>query len=229
MLNSTQNKNLDQIKKNAQKISKNRADIALNNIFSLEKVQNILFSSREYRQRVFDPLTTTLMFVKQVLSPDKSSRNAVAEMLAKKVTAGKELNSSNTGPYTKARQRLSGAAVQEITQEVGQLAAQQAGSSWRWRWRGRDVKMADGTTVTMPDTAANQKKFPQHGNQEKGAGFPMARIVAVMSLSVGTVLDYAIGAYKGKGTGEMSLLWRILDCLKPTDVFLGDRYYPSFF
>ena len=34
----------------------------------------------------------------------------------------------------------------------------------------------------------------------------MLRLLAIMSLSTGTVVDYAVGAYKGKGTGEQSLL-----------------------
>ncbi len=45
-------------------------------------------------------------------------------------------------------------------------------------------KALDGTIVKMLDTKANQKEFPQHGNQKKGAGFPITRIVAVMSLQL---------------------------------------------
>lgn len=81
----------------------------------------------------------------------------------------------------------------------------------------------------MPDTKANQKAFPQHSNQKKGAGFPLARIMVVMSLTVGTVIDYAVGAYKGKGTGESSLLRSIFDCIEAGDIALGDRYFPNFF
>lgn len=81
----------------------------------------------------------------------------------------------------------------------------------------------------MADTKENQAAFPQHNNQKKGAGFPIARLVAVMSLTTGTVLDYAIDAYKGKGTGESSLLRKIFDCIEKDDIVLGDRYFPNFF
>ena len=81
----------------------------------------------------------------------------------------------------------------------------------------------------MADTQANQAVYPQHGNQKKGCGFPMLRLLAVMSLSMGTVVDYAVGAYKGKGTGEQSLLREIFNCIKYDDIVLGDRYFPSFF
>jgi len=83
--------------------------------------------------------------------------------------------------------------------------------------------------VMMPDTPANQAAFPQHGNQKVGAGYPISTHVVVMSLTVGTVIDYAIGANKGNGTGEHSLLRQIMDCIHAEDIVLGDRYYPSFF
>lgn len=77
----------------------------------------------------------------------------------------------------------------------------------------------------MADTQANQANYPQHGNQKKGCGFPMLRLLAVMSLSMGTVVDYAVGAYKGKGTGEQSLLREIFSCIENDDIVLGDRYF----
>lgn len=78
----------------------------------------------------------------------------------------------------------------------------------------------------MPDTEANLALFPKHSNQNKNVGFPLARLVAVMSLTTGSVIDYAIGPCKGKGTGEASLPRRILDCIQTNDIVLGDRYYP---
>lgn len=98
-----------------------------------------------------------------------------------------------------------------------------------WKPYGRTLKVFDGTTVKMADTKANQTAYPQHGNQKKGCGFPMLRLLAVMTLSMGTVVDYAVGAYKGKGTGEQSLLREIFSCIEKDDITLGDRYFPSFF
>ena len=98
-----------------------------------------------------------------------------------------------------------------------------------WRWRGRHVKLTDGTTTLMPDTAENQGRFPQHGRQETGAGFPIARLVAVMSLANGAVLDMAMGPYKGKGTGEYGLFRELLGSFTSGDVMLADSYYCSFF
>ena len=95
---------------------------------------------------------------------------------------------------------------------------------------GRKVKMADGTTASMPDTPANQAAYPQPSGQKPGLGFPLARLVAVMSLSCAAVLGLAVGPYAGKGTGEPALLASLFDggALEAGDVLLGDRFYASF-
>ncbi|UOA08989.1 hypothetical protein [Methylobacter sp. S3L5C] len=47
----------------------------------------------------------------------------------------------------------------------------------------------------MPDTPENQADFPQLDSQKPGLGFPIARMVVLISLAAGTVLDYSLGAY----------------------------------
>ena len=90
-------------------------------------------------------------------------------------------------------------------------------------------RLVDGTTVSMPDTAENQARFPQHGQQEPGIGFPLARLVGVIALSNGAVLDAAIGPYQGKGTGEHGLFRGLKECFVEGDVMLADGYYCSYF
>jgi hypothetical protein len=85
------------------------------------------------------------------------------------------------------------------------------------------VYLFDGTTVTMPDTPANQAAYPQVYNQGPGVGFPIARVGAVFSLACGAVVNLGFSRYAGKGQGEVSLLRRLWDVLRPGDVLLGDR------
>jgi hypothetical protein len=89
--------------------------------------------------------------------------------------------------------------------------------------------MVDGTTVSMPDTEENQKEFPQPRSQRKGLGFPIARLVAVISLATGVVRDLAAGPYVGKETGETALFRALWDRLEQGEIVLGDRYFASFF
>jgi hypothetical protein len=96
------------------------------------------------------------------------------------------------------------------------------------KWYGYNVYITDGTTTILPDTEKNQEEFPQQRNQKPGLGFPIVRIGAIISLFTGAVTDYAIGPYEGKGTGEISLLNRMLGSLEKGDLLLADRYYATF-
>jgi hypothetical protein len=69
-----------------------------------------------------------------------------------------------------------------------------------WLFHGRSVKIVDGTCVSMPDTTENQKAYPQHRNQKRGCGFPLARFVVLLSLATGAMLDLAMARWRGKRT-----------------------------
>jgi hypothetical protein len=97
-----------------------------------------------------------------------------------------------------------------------------------WLWKGHHVKVADGSTVTMPDTSENQEAFPQSSGQKPGVGFPLARMVAVFSLATGATLDLAVGAAKGKKTGENTLFRSLICGFQPGDLVLGDRLFDSY-
>jgi hypothetical protein len=60
-------------------------------------------------------------------------------------------------------------------------------------------------------------------------GFPIARLVAVISLATGVVRELALGPYKGKQTGETALFRALWDTLEEGEIVLGDRYFSSFF
>lgn len=178
------------------------------------------------RASVFSPLVTLKAFIFQVLSDDSSCRNAVASVLADRLGDGKTANTINTGPYCKARQRLPLEQLIEAVKSVGSCLHRQMPDAWRWK--GYNVVLADGTTVLMPDTLKNQAAFPQQSNQKPGLGFPIARMVALISLAAGTVMAYSMGTYQGKGTGETSLLSQLFGSLSVGDLLLADRYYCTF-
>ena len=77
----------------------------------------------------------------------------------------------------------------------------------------------------MPDTPENQADYPQQSTQKPGLGFPIARIVGLISLSVGSVISYSMGAYQGKGSGETSLFSRVINAIGKDEILLADRYY----
>src|SRR5262249_62109866 len=92
----------------------------------------------------------------------------------------------------------------------------------------RRVKVVGGSTVSRPDTPRNQEAYPQPSGQAPGLGFPIARILVVFSLAVGTVLEAAMGRYQGKQTSELALLRMVLDQFRPGDIVLADRFFCSY-
>jgi hypothetical protein len=181
----------------------------------------------QFRERIFSPLVTVATFLTQVLDPDHSMRQAVARLIAHRLAMGLPPCSPDTRAYSKARQRLSEKVWAELTRRTGRdlLLAAPA----RWCWRGRDVKVVDGSTLSMPDTPANQQAYPQPASQKPGLGFPVLRLVALFSLAVGAVLDVAMGPYKGKQTGETALFRTLHHHLADGDVLLADRYFCGYF
>jgi len=217
-----------QIEMHKQKLMDERSNLSITNILESDRFQDIINHCREFRERIYTPFITLIMFTKQVLCADKSCKKAVVDFVAKQSAASNDdISSINTGPYSKARQRLPEETVHELVKEVGKSVSKHAHIGWKIY--GREVKAFDGTTVKMADSEENQKQFPQHSNQKKGSGFPIARLLIIVSLTVGTVIDYAVDAYRGKGTGEQSLLRRIIGSLNKDDIVLGDRYFPSYF
>jgi putative transposase len=99
----------------------------------------------------------------------------------------------------------------------------------RWLWHGRHVYLADGVTASMPDTPENQAEYPQHNAQQQGLGFPIVRLVTLLSLVTAMVCDMALGPYSGKETGEPALLREMLEGVDPRAILLTDRYYCSYF
>lgn len=201
---------------------------ALSNLFKPGQLEDLIKAhSPKYRNRIYSPLTTVGLFLEQVLSADHSCQDTVAHALSNRVAQDLSESSLNTGPYCKARKRLSLTLLQAISKTLADNLLQAQPNAWRWR--ERDIKIVDGVTVLMPDTALNQATYPQSKQQKDGLGFPIMRIVAIMSLSCGTVLEWMQGACCGKLTGETSMLRQLDASLNPGDILLMDRCFTGYF
>lgn len=214
-----------------QLVTSNSKEISANQFLELlsgkELSETIDNYAAESRSCDFTTHQTLAMFIKQVLSDDSSCRNAVNNMNIERIARSDEVLSSSTGAYCIARQRLNAEMLEELVKKSGELAS--AGAPTKWHWNGKRTVLVDGTTVTLPDTSANQDEFPQHGQQKEGVGFPLARLVILTCLSTGVVLNMGVDAYKGKGTGENGIFRRLFDSLCEGDLLIGDSYYASFF
>jgi Transposase DDE domain len=180
----------------------------------------------EYRDRIYTPLVTLWVFVSQVLDADPSCRQAVSRLLAHRTQRGLPACSTDSGSYCTARKKLPEALLERLMQKTGRELEQQAPAEWDFH--GRKVKLADGATVSMPDTAENTAAFDKPRNQRGPGPFPVARILVLLALATGAALEAAIGPCRGKKTGELSLFRSLHHTLEPGDLVLADRLFCTF-
>jgi len=181
----------------------------------------------QYRDRVFNPVTTIWGFLSQVLSDDHSCRDTVSRVIAHRAASGLALCSPNAASYCNARARLRTGVLRTLARRTAEEL--QGSLPEGWKWNGRNVFIADGSHVSMPDTQENQAAYPQPQAQRPGIGFPLARLTVLLSLATGACHDLAMAPYAGKGTGEKTLLRQLYDALKPGDVVLADALFDDYF
>jgi len=176
-----------------------------------------------WRDRIFTPLVTLWTFLWQVLDADPACRQAVARTLGfLSATVGLDA-SHDPSAYCKARKRLPEQLLPGLTRLVAHKLAAKVQPTGLWH--GRRVKLLDGSSVAMWDSASNQAAYPQPKGQEPGCGFPVARIVAVFDLITGAVVDLAMGALR---VSERVLSHQLWDWIEAGEVLVADRYYGSY-
>ncbi len=171
----------------------------------------------------FPPSRTFWLFLSQVLEENGTCREALSKFLAWLALEKKRTASPRTTGYCRARKRLRQQDITDAHQQVVRSVEERTGANALWC--GRRVSVIDGSSVSMPDTVANQNKYPQPKGQNKGCGFPVMRIVGVFSLATGALLDLAKGALS---VHERTLLRSLWDLFEPGDVALADRGFTGY-
>jgi len=152
------------------------------------------------RSRIFTKEHTFWAFFSQVLDADGGCQEVVRKVHAYAAMQSKALPSSSTGAYCQARKKFDFASLVLIFQHLSQRLQRATNPELLG---GRRIIVVDGTGVSMPDTKANQKEWPQYSNQKAGCGFPQAAICACFNLHNGALLSYEIG---DKKSHELPLL-----------------------
>jgi putative transposase len=178
---------------------------------------------------IYTPAVTVWAWLSQTLFKDeqRSCLAAVARVLVLLSVLGRKPCAKNCGAYCRARAKVPEVVLKRLTCEVAQGCKRTTPDPWLWH--GRHVTLVDGTTASMPDTPDNQEAYPQSTSQKPGLGFPIVRLVVLLSLATGMVQDMALGPYSGKETGETALFRQLLGNIDPQTILLADRYYCSYF
>ena len=179
--------------------------------------------SNPLRNRVYTQVVVFWSFLAQVLSEDSSCAKAVAMVQNWCRRVGLPLPSPNTGSYTKARQNLPKAMLDGIHGEL--CCALARNLTQEDLWRGHVIKAVDGSSVQLPDTAENQKDYPQPSTQQPGCGFPVMQIVALLNLCHGgweQVVESKLDEH------ELSAIDKLIPYIGKDEILLADRAYGSY-
>jgi hypothetical protein len=194
------------------------------NLLPESEIQKVLDELKiKYRQRLFDPFVTLWAFLSQVLDPDKSCHNVVSRVINYLVGEKVELPSTDSSAYCQARSRLPEELLQRLFGKAAQNLEEKV--TTEYLWCGRNVKIIDGSSVSMPDTVENQKAYPQPKSQKLGCGFPIAKIGVIFSLATGAAIALAIDVLN---THDLKLARNLYQVLNPLDVLLGDRAFCAY-
>lgn len=91
------------------------------------------------------------------------------------------------------------------------------------RWHGLLVCAIDGTSMFVPNSAANAAAFGrQSGRPDAESGYPMLRLLTVVACGTRTVIDAVFGSYR---VGETTYAPTLLRCLRPGMLLLADRNF----
>jgi Transposase DDE domain len=163
--------------------------------------------------------------VAQVMNPGSSCRDSVRRIEAWwRWEQWRGVKTLSEEAYCKARHRLGLPMLESILRQVaGRLEVNVL--KQEQLLPGRTVKVVDGSSVSMPDTAELQKLWPQPSEQKPGCGFPVMRIVGIFSLASGALLERAAGSLRQAESVLFRSLW---PTLKAGDVLLEDRGFCSY-
>jgi hypothetical protein len=189
--------------------------------------QGVDFATED--DHIYTPPVTLWAFLSQVLfkGEQRSCGAAVARIIVLLTALGRRPPSGDSGAYCRARAKLPVPVLRRLACQVAERSERKLPN--QWLWFAHHVKVADGSTSSMPDTKENQAEYPQHTAQQEGLGFPLVRYVVLLSLATAMITDMELGPYSGKETGETALLRELLGRLEAGDVLLADCYYSSYF
>ena len=177
------------------------------------------------RERIYPPVTLFWAFLFQVLNPAMPCQEVVGKVRAWFISRRNDTKrpALSTAAYCEARSALSSRLLQTVFDALRMHLDRRAAATWLWC--GRSVKVLDGTSFSMPDTAANQRQWPQPSGQKKGCGFPVAKMLGVFCLSTGGWIGHALSKWR---CHDLSLWHRLSHLLVKNDVLVGDAGFCAY-
>jgi len=188
----------------------------LTQIIPFEMVDAVLASTRRVETRVRDLPSRVVVYLllAGALFAELGYRQVWARMVAG--LDGLPVAFPGSSGLAKARARVGVAPLKAL---FDLLAGPAAGAA---RWRGMLVCAIDGTSMFVPDSAANLAAYGRQTGSHGGSGYPMMRLLAVVACGTRTLIDVAFGPYR---IGETSYAPTLTGRLSRGVLLLADRNF----
>jgi hypothetical protein len=195
---------------------------ALHEYLSDTEIEALCHSlGHRWRQRTLGPGITVRSMVYRGLHPDQSIRATLADLAA----GDDRLEQPPADPsWCEARDRLPKALWPELLKTSVARLERLVGQ--KHLAFGRPVYLADGSTVSMPDTPSLVRAFGRAGNRHGRSRFPVARITFLTRWGAEAVAAYRLGPYRQAEDTQFHALW---DEIPSGAICLFDKHFTSFY
>ena len=156
------------------------------------------------RDRIYTRPRTFWSMLWQALNPKASGRQVVRQLQALFQLHAGPSPSEQDSAYCRAKARLSLKEFPKALQASAQAADRLAPALSLLQ--GRSIKVADGSTLTAPDTRKNRRRYPPVQSPEPN--FPMLRVMVFFSLVSGAILSAVTGDLR---TAELPMLYQMFN------------------
>lgn len=170
------------------------------------------------RNRMFTPMLTFMAFLGQVMTRNSSCRDAVKQVQMWYLAHSKSTPEGTTSGYCQARARLDLTQIRTAFHRVAEWFSTSPRS--RERWHGHQVKVMDGTGISMPDTPQNRAAYEYAPGQKPGCGFPTGKLLGLFNLFTGHIHQFVQGNWKEH---DISMARSVVAWMDEGDVVLADR------
>src|ERR1700722_3426867 len=167
------------------------------------------------RRRLLTPVTTTFLFLKQILHGNTACSHL-------RHLSGLVFSEA---AYCKARGRLPLGFCLRLQRAARGPYHEAESPTARDRWRGHEVYLVAGSSFSMADTEELRAEFGQPGGQRPGCGFPVAHLLLLTDARTGSIRQAlpAPGA-----THDMSRVAAIHPDVPAGAVLVADRGFCSY-
>lgn len=170
-------------------------------------------AGHRWRRCTLTPVVIVYWFVIQVLHGNTALKHI-------SLLGGRRFSDS---AYCQARARLPLAVFRGVLRNL--VKAPVPRTHAEGLWRGHRTSLADGSAFSTPDTPALQAEFGRPGNQRRGCGFPVAKILVLSHAGTGLLIEVLTAPLRSH---EMSRTGGIHPALGPGDVLVADRGFCPF-